>query len=258
VRVLRRRPWLPSPQPGRTCLVTGASAGIGAAIARELASRGHGVTLVARREERLELLAAELRTAHEVRAEPLPCDLADARARAQLSERVAALGLEVGVLVNDAGLGTYGAFVESDPQRQLEQVRVMSEAVVDLSRSFAPQMVERGTGGILTISSGIAFMPMARYATYGATRAFCLAFGDALHTELRQRGVAVSTVCPGGVRSEFFAANGPQPVELILPSFLWQTPASPSEITSPGCMRIVALARRRRFSKYSITCPMPR
>ncbi len=220
--------------------MTGASAGIGAAIARELAGRGHGVALLARREERLAALAAELSAAHGVRAEALPCDLADAGARAQLPERVAALGLEVEVLVNDAGLGSYGDFVESDPQRQLEQVRVMSEAVVDLSRSFAPGMVARGAGGILTISSGIAFVPMARYATYGATRAFCLAFGDALHTELRRRGVAVSTVFPGGVASEFFAANGPQPVERLLPKFLWQTPASVARAGVEG------LARNRR------------
>jgi uncharacterized protein len=220
--------------------VTGASAGIGAAIARELAGGGRCVTLVARREARLAALAAELRSAHGVRAEPLPCDLADAEARAQLPQRVAALGLEVEVLVNDAGLGSYGDFVESDPQGQLQQVRVMSEAVVDLSRSFAPQMVERGAGGIMTISSGIAFVPMARYATYGATRAFCLAFGDALHTELRRRGVAVTTVCPGGVESEFFATNGPQPVQRALPGFLWQTPASVARAGVEG------LARNRR------------
>lgn len=234
------RAWLPPPSPASVALVTGASAGIGEAIARELAGRGYGVALVARREERLAALAEELAAAHGVRAEPLPCDLADAAARAALAGRLAELGLAVEILVNDAGLGTYGDFVEADHDRQLEQVRVMSEAVVDLSRTFAPAMAERRRGAILTVSSGLAMVPMARYATYSATRAFCLAFGDALHTELRRRGVAVTTVCPGGVESEFFAANGPQPVERVLPRFIWRTPKQVAREA------IDALARNKR------------
>lgn len=235
-----KRSWLPPPVPDSTCLVTGASAGIGMAIARELASRGHGVALVARRHERLESLAAELRTAHGVRAEPLPCDLADAAARAQLPRRVAELGVTVEVLVNDAGLGTYGDFVDSEHERQLEQVRVMSEAVVDLARAFGPAMAERRRGAVLIVSSALALAPMPGYATYCGTRAFCLAFGDALHAELRRRSVAVTTVCPGGVSSEFFAANGPQPVQWAMPRFMWRTPEQVAREA------IDALARNKR------------
>jgi hypothetical protein len=210
------------------------------ALARELAGRGHGVVLVARRRERLVRLATELQAAHGVRAEPLPCDLADAKARSQLPRQVAELGLAAEVLVNDAGLGTYGDFVASDYQRQLEQVRVMSEAVVDLTRAFGPAMVERRRGAVLTVSSALALVPMPGYATYCGTRAFCLAFGDALHTELRRGGVAVTTVCPGGVSSEFFAANGPQPVQRVMPRIMWRTP---EQVAGEA---IEALARNKR------------
>lgn len=215
--------WLPAPDPAATCLVTGASSGIGAAIAKELAARGHGVTLVARREERLKALADELSDAYSVRAEHLPCDLARAEARGALAERVEGLGLRVDVLVSNAGLGTYGNFVESDPRRQTQQVRVMCESVVELCSTFAPAMTARRRGCISIVSSGLAFFPAPRYATYGASKAFGLAFGESLHTELRPSGVAVSTLCPGGVETEFFAANGPQPIQRTMPRLLWKS-----------------------------------
>ena len=189
---------------------------------------------MARREERLRALASELSETHLVRAEPLACDLADAEARAALAERVEALGLRVDVLVNNAGLGSYGAFVAADRDRETRQVRVMCEAVVDLCGAFAPAMATRGSGAVLIVSSSLALMPMARYATYGATRSFCLAFGESLHAELRGAGVAVSVLCPGPVETEFFATNGPQPVQSLVPAPMW---------TSPGA---VAARRRRR------------
>jgi short-subunit dehydrogenase len=229
--------WLPAPDPETTCLVTGASSGIGEAIARELASRGHGVILVARREERLRALAAELAADHFVRAEPLACDLADAEARALLAERVEALGMHVDVLVNNAGLGSYGAFVAADRKREALQVRVMCEAVVDLCGSFAPAMATRGGGAILIVSSSLALVPMARYATYGATRAFCLSFGESLHAELRQADVAVTTLCPGPVETGFFAANGPQPVQNMVPKPMWQSAGTVARVAIDGLSR---------------------
>src|SRR5207302_8871967 len=119
---------LPSPSPSSTALVTGASAGIGSAIARELAVRGHGVVLVARRKERLDELAGELGAGHGVRAEAIACDLADADARSRLPDRIAELGLDVEVLINNAGFATGGPFHESEPDRELEPVRVLGEA----------------------------------------------------------------------------------------------------------------------------------
>jgi short-subunit dehydrogenase len=158
-----------------------------------------------------------------VRAEHLPCDLATAEARAALGERVEALGLRVDLLVNSAGLGSYGDFAEADPQGQARQVRVMCEAVVDLCGAFAPAMVGRRSGGISIVSSSLAFFPVARYATYGAAKAFGLSFGESLHAELRPAGVAVSTLCPGTVDTEFFAANGPQPIQHTVPGPLWKS-----------------------------------
>ena len=235
------RTWLPAPDPEATCLVTGASSGIGAAIARELASRGYGVTLVARREERLRALASELSETHFVRAEALACDLADAGARATLAERVEALGLRADVLVNNAGLGSYGSFVAADRQREIRQVRVMCEAVVDLCGAFAPAMATRGDGAILIVSSSLALMPMARYATYGATRSFCLSFGESLHAELRHAGVAVTALCPGPVETEFFAANGPQPVQGMVPGPMWKSAGAVARAAVDG------MARNRRL-----------
>jgi short-subunit dehydrogenase len=215
--------WLPAPDPGATCLVTGASSGIGAAVARELARRGYGATLVARREERLQALAHELSSAYPVRVEPVPCDLADAEARSALAGRVEALGRRVDVLINSAGLGSYGDFIGSSPRQQIQQVQVMCEAVVELCGAFAPAMAARGSGAISIVSSSLAFFPAARYATYGASKAFGLAFGESLHAELRPSGVAVSTLCPGPVDTEFFAANGPQPVQGLMPRLFWRS-----------------------------------
>jgi short-subunit dehydrogenase len=215
--------WLPPPAPDATCLVTGASSGIGAAIARELAGRGHGVALVARREERLRALAAALGREHGRRAEPLACDLGDAEARAVLPKRIEDLGLRVDVLVNCAGIGSYGRFVELEGARELAQVRLMCEAVVDLCGAFAPAMANRRAGAMMLVASGVGLQPMPGYATYGAAKAFEVAFGEALHAELRGVGVAVSTVCPGPVETEFFAANGPQPVQRVMPRPLWRS-----------------------------------
>lgn len=232
--------WLPDPNPSAVALVTGASAGIGAAIARELAGRGHGVALVARREERLSRLAEELTNEYGIRAEIFPCDLADSATREELPDRIAAKGLRVEVLVNNAGVGSFCWFAESDPASQLQQVRVMNEAAVALCSAFTPAMAARRSGAVLNVSSGLGFSPIPGYATYSACKSFLIAFGDALHTELRRGGVAVTTLCPGVVESEFFDANGPQPVTKLMPSALWQ---SPEAVARGG---IEGLVRNRR------------
>jgi len=232
--------WLAAPDDAATCLVTGASSGIGAAIARELAARRYGVTLVARREERLRALASEIASAHSVRAEALPCNLADARARRALADRIRALGLRVDVLVNNAGLGSYGAFVELDPAREVEQVRVMCEAVIDLCGMFVPAMAARRSGGVLIISSALGFQPAPGYATYGAVKAFSLRFGEALHSELAHSSVAVTTLCPGPVQTDFFSVNGPQPVQRVIPGRMWRTA---EEVARAG---VDGLKRNRR------------
>jgi uncharacterized protein len=188
-----------------TALVTGASSGIGEQFARSLAARGHDLALVARRADRLERLAAELPT----EAHVIPCDLAaDA---ASLPDRIAELGLQVELLVNNAGFGTSGPFLEQDPDRVAEQVQVNCEAIVTLTRAFLPGMVERRRGGIINVASSAGLQPIPYEAVYAATKAFVISFTDALYMELRGSGVRVLAVNPGPVPTGFQAAAGYDP-----------------------------------------------
>jgi short-subunit dehydrogenase len=199
---------LPEPRPQAAALVTGASAGIGSEIAHELAARGHGLILVARRKDRLEALAAELSEKHRVRSEVLPCDLANATQRGKLPGRVEQLGLEVDVLVNNAGFATSGAFHLSEPERELEQVRVLVETVVALTRAFCPAMIERGSGAILNVASTAGMQPLPYSAGYSAAKAYVLTFSEALHQEFRGHGVTVTVMAPGPVATDFWEISG--------------------------------------------------
>ena len=214
---------LPDPAADRTALVTGASSGIGADIARDLARRGHGVTLVARRADLLRDLADELATAHAVRTEVLTADLADPEARAALVDDVGALGLTVDVLVNNAGLSTTGPVHRSDVEGELRMVRVDVEAVVDLCSRLVPGMVARGRGAVLNVASVAAFQPLPGQAGYGGSKAFVLAYTQAMDTELKGTGVNATALCPGPVRTGFGEAAGLDAAEseAALPSFMW-------------------------------------
>jgi short-subunit dehydrogenase len=194
---------LPAPTPSTTALITGASSGIGAEIARLLAERGYGVTLVARRRERLEELAEELSSAHAVRAEIEACDLASAGARSRMIRSVEERGLAVEVLVNNAGFGSGGLFQDLEPENELEMVRTNVEAVVHLCSEFVPGMVRRKRGAVLNVASVAAFQPVPRQATYGASKAFVLSFTDALTADLHGTGVTATSLCPGPVPTEF-------------------------------------------------------
>jgi uncharacterized protein len=215
---------LPSPSPDTAALVTGASAGIGACIARELAKRGHGLVLVARRRERLEELAKELSDAHGIRAEAIGADLSKAASVARLPGRIESLGLEVDVLVNNAGFATGGPFYESDPERELEQVRVLVEAPVALISAYAPQMVKRGSGAILNVASTAAFQPLPYSAGYSAAKAYVLSYTQSLAGELRGTGVSATVLCPGPVATNFADTAGftQEQAETALPKILWR------------------------------------
>ncbi len=195
---------IPSPDPAAVALVTGASSGIGAEFARQLAARGHGVALVARRDSRLEDLAADLRARHGVRAEPLACDLTDPAARAGLVAGLAALGLRVDVLVNNAGFATGGPFHESVLEHELQQVRLLCETPVDLTGRVLPGMMARGEGAVINVASTAGMQPLPNSAGYGAAKAHLLSFTQAIHAEARGGGVTVSALCPGPVRTELF------------------------------------------------------
>jgi uncharacterized protein len=219
---------LPPPNASGAALITGASAGIGAAIAGELAARRHNLVLVARRKDRLDELARKLADTHGVRAETLGCDLAKSASRQRLPGRVAALGLNVEVLVNNAGFATGGAFADADPERELEQVRVLVEAVVALTSAFLPEMVRRRRGAILNVASTAGMQPLPYSAGYSAAKAYVLNFSEALHHEVRGAGVTVTALAPGPVSTEFWDAAGwkagGQTFEKAVPGPVWVTP----------------------------------
>lgn len=213
---------LPTPAADRTCLVTGASSGIGADIARQLAARGLGVTLVARREDLLRSLADELTAAHGVRAEVIAADLAEEAPRAELAAEVERRGLTVDVLVNNAGFSTTGAVHLGDHAREVAMLKLNVVAVADLCAIFLPGMVERGRGAILNVASTAAFQPLPGQAGYAASKSFVLAYTHGLRGELKGTGVSATALCPGPVETGFVEAAGFSSEEAnTVPKFMW-------------------------------------
>jgi short-subunit dehydrogenase len=225
----------PSPSPGGTALVTGASSGIGAEFARRLAELGHGVTLVARREERLHALAGHVRDHYGVRADVVACDLTDPVARAALPGRITDAGLGVSILVNNAGFATGGPLHESDLEDELRQVRLLCEAPVDLTRRFLAAMVARREGAIVNVASTAGMQPLPNSAGYAAAKAHSLAFTEAVHTEVRRHGVHVTVLCPPPVHTELFEKTD-HPVER-LPRIAWLEPEEVVRIGLDGARR---------------------
>jgi uncharacterized protein len=214
---------LPTPKENTTAIVTGASSGIGAEIARELAQRGHGLTLVARRAERLQALAHDLAEAHSIRAEVIAADLTDADSRGALPAQLEARELHADILVNNAGFTTMGSVYTADRAAELALVRTNVEAVVDLCTLFVPGMVTRHRGAVLNTASTASFQPLPGQAGYGASKAFVLSYGRALRAELHGTGVSLTTLCPGPVETGFAEAAGMTDEEAAetLPRFMW-------------------------------------
>lgn len=194
-----------------TALITGASAGIGEELARIMAADGYDLVLVARSRERLETLARELEGAHGVGVRVLPADLSGAAAPAVLWEQVTGLGIEVDVLVNNAGFGLYGPFVATgaepptDAAREMEMIALNVGALTHLTKLFLPAMVARGRGRVMNVASTAAFQPGPLMAVYYATKAYVLSFSEAVGVELQGTGVTVTTLCPGPTETEFAA-----------------------------------------------------
>jgi len=200
---------LPEPNSSSAALVTGASAGIGSEIAKLLAARGYALVLVARREDRLTALADELAEAHGVRTETIAADLSKPTPRGRIAGQIQELGLEIDILINNAGFATGGEpFYEADPEREIEQVRVDVEAVVALTSAFLPAMVKRGRGAILNVASTAGMQPIPYSAGYSAAKAYVLTFSEAIHQEVRAHGVTVTALAPGPVDTDFWQIAG--------------------------------------------------
>lgn len=218
-RLRGRRMTLPAPNPSGRAVVTGASSGIGAALAESLAARGHGLVLVARRADRLEELATHLREAYDVPVDVRPTDLADPADRARLVAFLRELPIDV--LCLNAGFATYGALTDLDPDREREQVAVNVVAVHDLVVDLLPGMVARRRGAVLVTGSTAGNQPSPHNATYAASKAFANTLAESLHTELRGTGVTCTLLAPGPVRTEFAEVSDLGALADRLPSFAW-------------------------------------
>jgi uncharacterized protein len=186
-----------------TALVTGASGGIGEEFAKLLASKGCTLVLVARSGDKLARLAESLTAAHRVQVETLPIDLSTASSAAQIQSFLESKKIEVDFLINNAGFGTFGPFVESDLQIELAQIQLNVTTLTHLTRLLLPAMVRRGRGRILNVASTAAFQPGPMMAVYYATKAYVLSFSEALGNELRGTGVTSTCLCPGPTRTGF-------------------------------------------------------
>lgn len=184
-------------------LVTGASAGIGTALARELAVHGAKLILTARRKDRLDALAGEL-AARRTEVRTIVADLNDPAAPEQIYAATEGAGIEVDILINNAGLGLFGEFHTNDLAQEISQVRVNCEAMVHMARLFVPRMVERRRGWVLITASVASFQPVPYISTYAATKAFDRMFALGLAQEVGRHGIKVTALCPGPTESEFF------------------------------------------------------
>jgi short-subunit dehydrogenase len=198
---------LPPPSRTETVVVTGASAGIGTELARELARRGYGLTLVARRRERLAALAGELARDHAAEVDVQACDLADPDARAQLVTALRDGKREVAGICNNAGKGTFGHFLGQEREDERRMIEINLLALWELTAALLPDLVARGRGAVLNVGSSAGFQPFPGHATYAATKAFVNTFSEALHQELAGTGVSCTVLCPGPVHTEFFDAK---------------------------------------------------
>jgi short-subunit dehydrogenase len=202
-------------------LVTGASSGIGEALARRLAKERHDLVLTARRADRLEALAHELGAAHGIKAHIVPADLSRPGAPTELVQEIESRGLAVHWLVNNAGFGTGGRFDELPVEGEVQEIRLNVSAPVELTGRLLPGMMARGRGVVMNLASTAGFGPMPFSATYGATKAFVLSFSEALAAEVAGTGVHIVCVCPGFTRTEF-----QQKAKIdtsALPSFAWMS-----------------------------------
>lgn len=210
---------VPPPSPDARAVVTGASQGIGEALAAELAARGHSLIITARRAEVLTDLAARLTERHGVTVEVRAVDLTDSEQRGRLAEELR--GRNISILCNNAGTATFGPVADLDPADEQGQVALNVIAVHDLTLAVLPGMVKRGAGGILTSGSAAGNSPIPNNATYAASKAFANTFSESLRGELKKAGVHVTLLAPGPVRTDLPDEADRSLVEKVIPDFLW-------------------------------------
>jgi short-subunit dehydrogenase len=249
---------IPAPRRGAAALITGASSGIGAELARGLVAIGHDAILVARRRERLESLAEELRGGGR-RIEVIAADVSEPDGRAGLLAEIRRLGLEVDVLVPCAGFGIGGAFIDADPDRIEQLIRTNVEGTFLLLRALAPAMVARHSGAILLVSSMAGNQPMPNFQAYAATKAAVTSLAESLHWELGRSGVTVTALCPGGVRTEFSEVAGMLGTERRTPTAFMADPAQVAEAGLQGLARgkriVIPLRAVRAFTWFGGHAP---
>jgi uncharacterized protein len=193
---------------GKWALVTGASAGIGSALATQLAAGGTHLVLTARRRDRLEALASKLKTSNKIQVEILVADLAQTDAPEKIYAFTRESGLAIDLLINNAGFGQYGELSQVETQRLLDMVQVNCGAVVHMTRLFLPDMIARRRGDVLILASTASFQAVPYISTYAATKAFDLLFAEGLAEEMKPHGIRVCALCPGSTESEFHAVAG--------------------------------------------------
>ncbi|MDT0613728.1 SDR family NAD(P)-dependent oxidoreductase [Streptomyces lancefieldiae] len=248
---------------GQTTLITGASAGLGAEFARQLAARGSDLVLVARRRERLETLATELREHHRVQVHVVEMDLATDQPGQALAARMTQLGLNVTSVINNAGFATFGPFHQADPVRLRREIAVDVTAVADISRAFIDQLRTAGRGVLVNVASMAAYQPNPRMALYGATKAFVLSLTEALWEESRGTGLRVLALSPGATRTEFFdvvgttrAAGGTRlasPVDVVRTALATLDRRNPPPSVIAGRMnRVMAFLARRLATRRQV------
>jgi hypothetical protein len=191
-----------------TALVTGASMGIGAAFARELATRQYNLVLVARSEDKLQAIAADLRTRYGIKVEVIVADLTNASAPCSIFEILTNWDWSIDLLINNAGFGDYGEFATRDRDKQLAMMQLNMLALVELTHLFLPAMQARGSGSIINVASTAAFQPMPYLSVYAATKAFVLSFSEAIRAENRHLKIKVQCLCPGATESSFATVSG--------------------------------------------------